>query len=252
MTLLLDVGNSRVKAGLVDAGLMTPVGAVAFRESGIGPALESLEDLPAEARAVVACCVAGSRTRAELAAWAAERYDLEVRFVTAGARACGVTNGYQEPGRLGADRWAAVIGAHARGVPAACVVDAGSALTIDGLVGGQHLGGLIIPGLSMMRMALFRDTGDLASLSEAPLEGGRPFFATDTHEAIVRGSLLAAGSLIRQCRREMARRVGQSPVILVTGGDAEQLLPMLDEYTEHAPWLTLEGLARLALAPETG
>lgn len=246
MILLLDVGNTNIKAATLDEGVMTPLGSVRHRDVGLGPAIAEADRIPGKVTEVVCCSVAGPPVRRELEAVIRDHLGVEPEFITATREACGVTNAYPESHRLGADRWAGLIGAHARGYKAACVVDAGSALTIDGLISGRHIGGLIAPGIGLMRSSLFSETGNLRVLSEEPLEGGTSMFANDTHESIVRGTLLAAASLIQRSREEMARRVGKSPALLLSGGDAEALLPLLDEYVEYLPHLTLEGLARLA------
>jgi type III pantothenate kinase len=248
MILLLDVGNTNIKAGMLADGVMTPLGSVRHRDVGLGPAISEAKRIPGKVTDVIACSVAGPPVRRELEATIRDHLGVEPVFIMASREACGVTNSYPEASRLGADRWAGLIGAHARGYRAACIVDAGSALTIDGLVNGRHLGGLIAPGIGLMRTALFSETGNLRVLSEEPLEGGMSLFATDTRESIVRGTLLAAASLIQRSRAEMVRQVGKSPALLLSGGDAEVLLPLLDETVEYLPHLTLEGLARLASA----
>jgi type III pantothenate kinase len=246
--LLLDVGNTRVKAGCADSSTAEPCGYAQHRGVVMGAVLEDL-DLPNRGvDRIVACCVAGDEVREGLAEALQTRFCIEAEFITATREACGVTNSYPEPRRLGADRWAALIGAQARGLDAACIVDAGSALTIDGLAGGRHLGGLIIPGAEMMQNALFEKTGDLRSLSEAPLTGGRELFANDTREAITRGAMVALASAVRHARRELAAQIGQAPTVVVAGGDAERLLALLDDEVVHAPHLILEGLAALARA----
>jgi len=249
MILLLDLGNSRIRAAVLENGEMTPLGAIEHRGVGLGPAVAEAKRFPDGIGRIVVGCVAGPALRQTLAQALQERFGIEAEFIEASRAACGVSNAYPEPERLGADRWADLVAAHARGHEAACIVDAGSALTVDGLIGGRHVGGLISPGLGLMRSALFQETGNLRSLSEQPLSGGTALFANDTHEAIVRGTLLSAVGLIQRCRSELAHQIGRSPELLVTGGDAERLMPLLETSAVHLPWLTLEGLARIAAAP---
>jgi type III pantothenate kinase len=252
MILLLDAGNARIKLGRLADGELTPIGAVVHRDVGLGTLMTELEQLSGPVQRVVACCVAGPSVRRELETAIRERFGIATEFVTAERQAAGVTNAYPQPGRLGADRWCAVIGAHAHGLGVACIVDAGSALTVDALVRGRHLGGLIAPGIGLMRAALMDETGDLRALSEAPLGGGDTLFATDTYEAIVRGTLFAAVSLIQRCRVELSRQAGALPALVLTGGDAEQLVAHFDDEILHLPWLTLDGLARIAVAGGSG
>ena len=62
----------------------------------------------------------------------------------------------------------------------------------------------------------------------------------------MRGTILAAASLIQRSRKEMARVIGKLPSLVISGGDADRLIPLLDEYVDHHPHLTLEGLAVIA------
>src|SRR6202034_3800599 len=87
----------------------------------------------------------------------------EVEFITAAPEFNGLTNGYLDPSLLGADRWLALIGAWTKASGALCVVDAGTAVKVDAVdAKGQHLGGLIAPGIHMMREALMNKTSDIA------------------------------------------------------------------------------------------
>src|SRR4029077_2103024 len=75
----------------------------------------------------------------------------------------GVRNGYAETWRLGADRWVAMLGAHARYPGRALwVVDVGTALTVDLLdEHGRHRGGLLVPGPALMVESLLRRTAGI-------------------------------------------------------------------------------------------
>src|SRR5699024_1677202 len=99
-----------------------------------------------------------------------------------GAEGGGVKTKYRYPERLGADRWAAAVGAYAASKKAVCVVDCGSAITFDAVdSAGRHLGGLIVPGWNLMRSALHLGTADLPFAEADSVE----LFAMDTTDAIV-------------------------------------------------------------------
>ena len=239
MTLLLDIGNTRVKAAVLEGGALRHLGSVAYRAEGVADALEALAP-PSVGRAV-AVVVAGPGVLGDLRSWAEARGVL-VRQVTPSREAGGVRCAYPRPERLGADRWAAVVGARAVTGQACLVVDAGSAITVDALdADGRHLGGFIIPGLALMAASLHRATGDLEAFSAASAPGRGAGFPTDTRPAIEEGALLAAVGLVR----EAADRMPVSPGILLTGGDAEALAGLIEGATV-VPGLVLEGLARLA------
>ena len=170
MKLLVDIGNSRVKWAFSTVGCFLAQGE-ALRDDGtaLGSLLES-RHAPDEIRI---SNVAGPEVGAGIAASLHEHFRIAPLFASSAATGGGVRNGYIIPGQLGVDRWLAVCAAFARYGAAVCVVDAGTATTIDLVTAsGQHQGGLILPGLELMQSALLRRTGDLARLSETT---GRPF-----------------------------------------------------------------------------
>lgn len=133
--------------------------------------------------------------------------------------ALGVTCGYQEPSRLGVDRWlGALAGYQLTG--GCCSVDCGSAITIDFVLpGGRHLGGYIIPGMRLMKESLKLGTRNVAidpdSEADELLAPGR-----NTVEAVNHGIYMAAVSAVNRIYAEVCDREGVSLPLLLTGGDA--------------------------------
>jgi len=249
-TLLLDIGNSRLKWAQPGKGRQR------LRSHGEAPrpAPEELPDLARKAwgrlrpRRVLAACVAGPAFAEALAAWCREAWDLEPELVQAPGRGWGVTNAYRRPERLGPDRWAALVAAWRRTQEPVCVVDAGTALTIDALdAAGRHLGGLIVPGPELMRRALLQGTGALQALAADPEPAdGAALLARDTAPAIEGGALYALVALVARVPRDLEAELGRPLRRLLTGGDAPRLLPLLSDGYDHAPHLVLEGLAVMA------
>jgi pantothenate kinase type III len=83
MILLLDVGNSRIKAASLENGQISPIGSVEHRGVGLGPAVVAAERLPNNVDRIVASCVAGPITQGELGAALADRFGVQAEFVTA-------------------------------------------------------------------------------------------------------------------------------------------------------------------------
>ena len=167
--------------------------------------------------------------------------DIPIHHAVSEAETCGVRNAYTEPHRLGVDRWMALIAARQLTTHPVCVVDCGSAVTIDVLDDkGQHLGGVIMPGLTMMRRALHRNTEQLPFAQETyPLGLG-----TSTAAAIHNGTRYA---LLGAIERVIASQTKTLQVFL-TGGDAETLLPDLKHPVQVNPDLVLQGLALWLMA----
>jgi type III pantothenate kinase len=146
MLLCLDAGNTRLKFGLFDGGRWLLQDALDYAAFDELPAR-----LPASPTRIVACNVAGQAVRQRIEALAG-KLGLPLTWLCSTAAACGVTNSYDTPEQLGADRWAALIGARALHGGACVVAVAGTATTIDALdASGRFRGGLILPGLALMR-----------------------------------------------------------------------------------------------------
>ena len=247
-TLLLDIGNSRLKWGLLNNDRIGATGHVSLQnieQRGVA-ALASL--LPPRFDTVLACNVAGAGIGTLLSELG------DVRFAKPTTKACGVTNGYRNPEHLGVDRWAAMIGARAATSSACLVVDAGTAITLDALdPRGVHLGGQIMPGLRLMSESLGCSTSDLPLVNTNTLviDPDASPFATSTNDAIAKGILGAvAGSIERSLQFLRAAKADVDVDVILTGGDAAIIQHHLHQATELRPHLVLEGLACLASVSE--
>lgn len=239
MIVCLDSGNTRIKWGVHDGSQWLAQGAVAHAD--VEQLRQLLVDWPQPAQVVlanVAGPAAGARIRERLAAWAPVFYEVHSQD-----RCCGVTNLYKFPERLGVDRWCALIGARGRVSGAAVVVMAGTATTIDTLdAAGHFLGGVILPGCSLMTRSL---AGGTAALPFA--DGEYAAYPRCTDDAIVSGVIEAQAGAIE---RIFARLADPEACCLLSGGHAEQLaygLVIPHQVTHNLP---LEGLRRIAFERE--
>ena len=243
MILLLDIGNSRVKWGLLERNELLPGGTAAHAGADLRAVLDGAWAKLARPERVLTCNVAGADCAQWLTDWIRAAWDMTPEFIVPQQQACGVTNAYVEPQRLGADRWAALLAAHMHIPGTACIVDCGSAVTIDALAAnGEHLGGLILPGLSMMRRALIKDT----HIPDTPGYGQVSLLARDTGDAVTGGVLYALVAAIDRITADVARELRGPMTRVISGGDAECVLPLLAEPYRHEPHLVLQGLAVLA------
>jgi type III pantothenate kinase len=233
--LAIDAGNSRVKWGLHEAGGWVARGVVATAEADrLSDAFSQL----ASAERVVAANVAGVLT-ADRIAESVSRFGVRVQWVQSREEQCGVRNSYSEPARLGPDRWAALIGARHLHAGACVVVNAGTTMTVDALnTEGIFVGGLIVPGFTLMREALASNTA-LLKLHD----GHFSFFPDNTADAMCSGALNAlAGAVDRMLR--YLNETGEEAMVLLSGGDAALLEPMLST-ARVVDNLVLEGLLRI-------
>jgi type III pantothenate kinase len=234
MIVAIDAGNSRIKWGVHDGSAWVDQGNLPTEEAT--RLTEAAGHWP-DGADVVACSVAGPAVEAVIkAAVAASGHRL--RWVRSTASACGVRNGYEQPERLGADRWAAMIGARAKTSDACLVVCAGTATTADWLdAAGNFRGGLILPGVRLMCAALARNT---AQLPDAEGEyRGEP---KNTLDAIVSGCLHAQAGAIERMFAQAS--VEGAVLCLMTGGAAYRIAPCLGIPYTTEEMLVLDGLLR--------
>ncbi|MGI4847958.1 MAG: type III pantothenate kinase [Janthinobacterium lividum] len=164
----------------------------------------------------------------------------------------GVRNGYRQPLQLGADRFAAAIGARALyGNAAMLVVMCGTATTIDALdTDGLFEGGMILPGIDLMAGALARNTAQLPAIAVGASAALSTPFATDTGAAISSGCLAAqCGAIERAFRQFSARQPGAAPPLscILAGGAAARIAPHLSIPHLLAGNLVLAGLFHVAM-----
>jgi len=244
MMLLLDIGNSLLHWAVCADD--KPEGGGQFLHRGMDLlrlADQAWANLPAPDRVVIAN-VAGSSAGMALADWLQQRWGIAPEFIRASARACGVTNAYPEPERLGVDRWAALVAAHHLYPGTVCIVDCGTAITIDVInAEGRHQGGLILPGVESMKQLLLQNTADIGMAGN--LRPAR-LLATATADAVNGGAIYLAVAALDRIIMELAADYGPSMRVVLSGGDAPVLLPLLTTPAHHDPALVLKGLALLA------
>ena len=231
--LLLDVGNSRCKWALVRDGQWTHRGALGNTE---WDALQqAFAQLPSPSRILVSN-VAGTPMAGRLSALCAA-WQRPLEFVTAQSQQCGVRNGYQQPQRLGSDRWAAMIASWQRVHGACLVVNCGTATTVDALSAqGEFIGGLILPGVYLMHQSLLGNTAQLAGEDGVLCE-----FPLNTADAIHGGVLRATLGAIEHQYALLAKRYANARCVL-SGGAAEQVKAHLVMPLDYVDNLVLRGL----------
>jgi type III pantothenate kinase len=245
--LAIDIGNTRLKW----AQYASPQPGAAMIAHGAA-FLETIDELADTAwgklsapASMLGCNVAGDavkrRVEEQLELW-----DIQPRWVVPSAHEAGVTNGYEHPSRLGADRWVALIGARwhvkTRGkARPALVVMVGTAVTVDSLdADGRFLGGLILPGFGLMLRALEQGTAGLKVPTGEIVD-----FPTSTSDALMSGGAFAIAGAIEHVHQKLIQRTGEKPMLLMTGGAAVKLAPVTELEFETIDSLIFDGLLEL-------
>jgi type III pantothenate kinase len=246
MMLLVDLGNSRVKWAELEDDRLGPQRAAAYHDWSSAAWRRELFGSARPAR-VVACSVASEAVRAQVDAAAFAATGRNVEWIFSTAAAAGVTNGYRNPAQLGVDRWVAVIGAYRTWSADCCVIDVGTAMTVDVVTAaGRHRGGLIVPGPTLMIEALHAQTSDLAARSAASADPARSAFADQTRDAIENGCELALAALAERACRAFELEVGVQPRLVFTGGAAARVRSWVTLPSDDVPDLVLRGLSIIA------
>ena len=244
MILLLDAGNTAIKWGVCRDGKLTMTNGFRHRDGDFRSAARAAwGELPAPASVHVAN-VGGEGLGRLIAEWTQRRWGISPVFIHATATAGAVVNAYANPASLGVDRWAALVGAWHQGVMPVCIVDCGSAITVDLLEkDGRHRGGLILPGIEMLKSVLVDSTANIQGAAPVP---GVPLFARNTADAVTGGAVYLAAAALDRIIADMAAATGQVQDVLLSGGDAGRILPLLSVTARHDPDLVLKGLAALS------
>ncbi len=171
MNLLIDVGNTRLKWATYQDGRIGEIQSAAHGGIDLGQELQSAWlRMGMPTRVTMASVVPGPIVM--LRSWIRRHWGVPLDEVAVTAEAFGIRCGYSQPTQLGVDRWAAVIGARALSQGDLCVVDCGTAITVDGLNrDNQHRGGFIMPGLGLMRRTLALGTGSLPDVIRRRVHG---------------------------------------------------------------------------------
>ena len=241
MNLLVDIGNSRIKWSSRNTRGTGRLHAVVYTKENVSACLDTKWHKLQRPGQVWVANVAGKAVAEQITRWTITHWGIKPRFATVSGVSGRVRNAYTEPGRLGVDRWLALIATWRKHGTAACIVDCGTAVTIDGLDGtGRHLGGLILPGVSMMQQALYQNASGISAAGKGRVLRG---LAKDTHQGVLTGCTVAIVALIDRIVNILKKDVTGKLTCVITGGAAKEIMPLLATRFIHEPLLVLEGLA---------
>jgi len=246
--LAIDVGNTRLKWALYDA----PRAGARLLDQGAEflEQIEKLADGPwstlSPPQRVLGCVVAGDvirrRVEEQMEAW-----DVSPQWVVSSEAEAGLRNGYDQPTRLGADRWVAIIGAHQHMLQQGTrqplvVVMVGTAVTVEAVdASGKFLGGLILPGHGIMLRALESGTAGL----HVPTGEVKPF-PTNTSDALTSGGTYAIAGAVECMVQHVRQHCGAEPKCIMTGGAAWKMAPSMTRPFELVDNLIFDGLLYIA------
>lgn len=237
MNLLVDIGNTRVKWCIDKKGVINTGVAFEYRQVDLLPNLQQSWLKLETPQLLAISSVSSSKIAHIITSLAKKRWpDIKILFAQSMRKGFSVTNAYSEADKLGVDRWLGLIALQKFYPGNSCVIDCGTAVTLDCLNSqGLHLGGLICPGLQLMKQSLYQGTEDLSyNQMQYPIR-----LSNSTESAIYSGTVYAVTGLIESVVKNLC--VSQS--IILTGGDAVLLSNHLELETIIEPDFVLKGLS---------
>lgn len=249
--LLIDIGNSFAKYAVYTAKVLTAVHKVksdSFKEMIDRLVLETPEPLSG----IVLVSVADNDLTKSIVDKLSMQFKCSVQQINTVESGLGVKCGYADSTLLGSDRWLAIIAAFQHKIKTQAktpvmVVDCGTVITVDVIDNlGQHLGGWMMPGRSMMYDALLEKSSGIKQGLEhtaKELSDAKHVFGNSTQECIEIGNKFAEVGFVEQCFIQTHKKLNEAPLCILTGGGANVLIPMLTMNLEYLPNLIFEGLA---------
>lgn len=245
--LLIDQGNTRLKWVLANNGEIDTASAGRGSLEEFRQACSVYEQAPL---AVHLSSVAGQEQIQSVEKFCRDSWGLDARSLNSQEEQGGVRSAYIEAGTLGVDRWLAIVGAVSHYGRPIVIWDLGTASTLDAVdQSGQHLGGFIYPGPATMLNSLRRDTrlrvpAGLDTEAKGAADGKQPGVSPgkSTAACISRGVLAAQLGALNQFLRNVSVRIEGEPKLIVTGGAATHILPLLELNYTHDPWLVFRGM----------
>ncbi|MAJ91047.1 MAG: hypothetical protein CMF40_02540 [Legionellales bacterium] len=240
MKLLLDIGNSSVNWASEKKSKFLSQGSFIYDKENVEGSLKNNLSLTKETSKILLSNVAGLEVYNSLNCWIKKHGDIELWQSSVDEKFKGLSTSYTESKQIGIDRWLAMVASWDKYHSSLCVVNCGTALTIDLVdIHGHHLGGYIMPGAELMHKALMRNTDkiNVSMTNIASLD-----YASNTQAAVNNGVFLALVSAIERIVNKFSVESGVMPKCIISGGNAELIEPLLEYQFEFEPNLVLRGL----------
>lgn len=263
MLLALDVGNTNLVFGLLDAagqsgaGWRLPTGAAADADSLVRAVADHLADAAIAPDAIEALVVASVVPAVNPAiAGLAKTHGWPLIMAGEAGVELGISVDLENPAEVGADRLVNALGAQRLGLVPSIIIDFGTATTFDLVLAdgaGQpvYAGGIIAPGVNLSVEALSRAAAKLPEMDMGEMDiqnwqaADVPVPGRSTRQAMRAGVLWGYVGLAEGLITRLQQSAGQSVPVIATGGLASLYAPHISAIGQVCPELTLIGLFQL-------
>ena len=246
--LLIDAGNTRIKWAIC-SGTSSEI-RVGFKTSGVLNNLSSqeLSSVPnlAEITHIICSSVISKEETIELKNMCQHLMPSAHWHQITGTSALNqLPTKYRNPEQLGADRRAMLLGAQqlfsGKNI---LVIGTGTATTIDLLANQEHLGGWILPGVTLMAEMLSSNTANLPNIFEKISSLSKLEPALSTEDGIHHGIFASQAGAISMAKQYAKNNNIQLDLTVLSGGNANLINHHLEN--QHIlvtePQLVLKGL----------
>ncbi|MCH9699542.1 MAG: type III pantothenate kinase [Gammaproteobacteria bacterium] len=244
--LLVDIGNTRIKWSFGDMDRLTLDGSQALLhrdETDLTAQINQLWSTLQPPTQVWVSNVAGSEIENQISNWVQLNWGVKALFIKEISQLPRITSQYSL-GTIGVDRWMALLGLYGRYSLPAIVIDCGTAITADILVEGPiHLGGVIMPGFVLMRESLKQGAKALPVVADCNFDG----IGGNTIQAISSGLLNAVAGMVQRLAAQVEGMGCPPPQLVLSGGDAGLIAPVLGGQVEIDPDLVLYGIQQYVI-----
>lgn len=239
--LLLDFGNTRCKYAYATSNGLSEVSARAYGGENSPLALLDGMGLGTGFVRCLAASVKESVFNERFGKAVSQKFGIEVEWLFTHERD-DLTLAYADITTFGVDRFLNLLGAQSLALDKAIVVSAGTAVTVDGLLAGRHLGGSILPGLGLLSNVLSQNTSLISDLADPAHVN---VFGASTKEAVSGGVLNGYVGAAVYVVQEMKRQMPADTLVVVTGGDAVRVSSAFDFPYVIENGLLFKGMIRL-------
>ncbi len=244
MNLLIDLGNTRIKMALDNSTDIKLITSTKYTQKSLQDILLQIREKIShlDLKNIYFASVAGERVTKLVADNLCNTLGVKVQKAVTTRDMSGLENAYSQPETLGVDRWLALIAALDLCKPPICVVDCGTAVTIDTIDDkGIFIGGLIVPGLGLMRNVLNKNTNVIGQYGQVEEKN---YFPKNTVSAVTAGTGLSIAALVEKTMQRYEETQAQKISCVITGGDGEVVKSYMDVESIYHPNLVLQGLAK--------
>jgi len=243
MRLLIDIGNTSIKWSIEHNSTRSDMQVIKYKRENILGTLKSEvfnREKPASFEEIAVSNVAGIDVENQLQELFKDA--KKVVFAIASKKFDGLENAYNKPAQLGVDRWLALIAACQFDNDVVCVMDFGTAITIDVIVDqSKFIGGVILPGLGLMESCLFNNANQIYDSNR---QESITLYSRNTSQAVKSGCMFAAAGVATKMINQLVLEYGEPVHCVLTGSDASFVSPYLPVPSIIIPDLVLQGLSK--------